>query len=153
MAEADMFSEEEPGSFAQQVPGYEGLELRRLTHVEKYTNGKWGGVIVRRQPGTQFAGSSWRMHELDLQYRYIVKGWAVVELEGRSAVRIEAGSSMVQPSMNRHRLVELSEDLIAIEVSSPAKFPTTAWVWDDEAQAYDTISVHSSDDFEAVSRP
>lgn len=144
MAETEMFNEEGPDSYMR-VPGFEGLEIRLLPHIEKYTNGQWGGVIMRSLPGLEFTGSSWHMHQLDAQYSFVAKGWAVVELEGLPPVRIEAGSSIVQPAMNRHRLLALSDDFVAMELSSPANFSTTAWVWDEQAQEYMTITVDGVD--------
>jgi putative sterol carrier protein len=150
MAELEMFDQESPESFAN-ATGYDGFDVRPLGHVDKYTKGKWGGVMVRRVSDAPSA-ATWRMHEADVQYRYIIRGWAMVELEGQPPARLAAGSSLVQPKMNRHRLVEVSDDLIMIEVSSPANFLSTVWIWNDETQSYDATVVRSDHDLEAVSK-
>ncbi len=149
MAEAEMFSVETPDSY-HEVPGFEGLEIRPLQHVEKYTDGKWGGVILRRIPGTLFKRTAWHMHKLDMQCSYIVRGWIIMELEGLGRVRLEAGTSLIQPPLNRHRVLDASDDLVGIELNTPANFPTTVWLWDDEKQEYGTVVIDTVSEAEVA---
>jgi mannose-6-phosphate isomerase-like protein (cupin superfamily) len=149
MAEAEMFGIETPDSF-QQVPGFDGLEIRPLHHVEKYTGGKWGGVVLRRLRGTPFKRTAWHMHRLDMQFSYIVQGWILMELEGIGCVRLEAGASLIQPPLNRHRVLDASEDLVGIELNTPANFPTTVWLWNDEKQEYETVVIDTVSEAEVA---
>ena len=64
------------------------------------------------------------VHELDFQFVYVLKGWVEFEYEDLGFVRLEAGSSVYQPSRVRHREVRHSADVEMLEVTSPAEFVT-----------------------------
>jgi hypothetical protein len=55
---------------------------------------------------------------------YVLKGWIVTEMDGHAPVRMEVGSSWMQPPKIRHRVVDYSEDCEVLEVVLPADFET-----------------------------
>jgi mannose-6-phosphate isomerase-like protein (cupin superfamily) len=65
-------------------------------------------------------------HDVDVQFVYVLKGWAVFEYEGIGRVAMKAGSCFYQPPRIRHREIRHSPDLQMIEFVSPAKFRTYA---------------------------
>ena len=98
------------------------FEYRHLG-IPAATNGRMGAHVIRAVPGTH-PEPQWHLHELDFQFVYILKGWVEFEYEDIGHVRLEAGSSVLQPPRIRHREVRHSEDIEILEVTSPAEFET-----------------------------
>jgi quercetin dioxygenase-like cupin family protein len=134
----------------QALPGFPGLELRQLAPLEKLTNGAFGGTMFQRQPGTPWLHTAWHMHQVDFQISYVVRGSLVLELEGLAPIRLEAGDSVYQPGMNRHRTSQMSDDCEAIEMSSPARFKSTVFLWDDATGMYNSVLIDTIDDAERI---
>lgn len=145
MATMRMVSDLEPDSF-KPVSGTPGLELRAIDHIEELTEGQYGGAVLRRVPGTPWTQTTWHMNHLDFQLSYVTSGELLIELEGQPPMRLEAGSALYQPGKNRHRYLEMSDDCELIKISTPARFQSTFFVWDDSAQAYTTVTVDAVDD-------
>ena len=57
---------------------------------------------------------------------YVLQGWVEFEYEDVGQVRLEKGSSVLQPPGIRHREVTHSADLELLEITNPAEFVTTA---------------------------
>lgn len=148
MATAKMISQLEPESFVH-MPGT-GLEMREARHLDELTGGEWGANWFRRVPGEPWVHDLWHIHHVDFQLTYILKGSVLLELEGIPARWVGAGSVVYQPGNNRHRTLDMTEDLEAIEVSSPARFKTTAIMWDEEAGEYKDLLIDTVDDAQAV---
>jgi len=79
--------------------------------------------VIRARPAKAPHGE-WHWHDCDLQFVYVLKGWALFEYEGVGKVRMKAGSCFYQPPRIRHRELEHSRDLEMIEIVSPAAFRT-----------------------------
>ena len=60
------------------------------------TAGKFGVNVIRAVPGEHPHGA-WHIHELDFQFVYVLKGWVEFEYEDVGFVRLEAGSTVMQP--------------------------------------------------------
>jgi len=98
------------------------FEYRSLG-VPEATAGKMGAHVIRGVPGDG-AKPEWHVHELDFQFVYVLKGWVEFEYEDIGFVRLEAGSTVFQPPLIRHREVRHSDDVEMLEVTSPAEFVT-----------------------------
>ena len=98
------------------------FEYRSLG-VPEATAGKMGAHVIRGAPG-EGAKPEWHVHELDFQFVYVLKGWVEFEYEDIGFVRLEAGSTVMQPPLVRHREVRHSDDVEMLEVTSPAEFVT-----------------------------
>ena len=98
------------------------FEYRSLG-VPEATEGKMGAHVIRGAPG-EGAKPEWHVHELDFQFVYVLKGWVEFEYEDIGFVRLEAGSTVMQPPLVRHREVRHSDDVEMLEVTSPADFVT-----------------------------
>ena len=91
--------------------------------IERATRGKVVAHVIRARPGKAPHGQ-WHRHDCDVQFVYVLKGWAVFEYEGVGKVRMKAGTCFYQPPGIRHREIRHSKDLELIEVVAPADFKT-----------------------------
>ncbi len=98
------------------------FEYRSLG-IPEATQGKMGAHVIRGVPGDG-ARPEWHVHELEFQFVYVLKGWVEFEYEDIGFVRLEAGSTVFQPPLMRHREVRHSADVEMLEVTSPAEFVT-----------------------------
>jgi quercetin dioxygenase-like cupin family protein len=87
------------------------------------TGGKVGAHVIRAVPG-EHAVPQWHTHDLEFQFVYVLKGWVEFEYEDVGFVRLEAGSTVYQPPMVKHREIRHSEDVEILEITSPAEFVT-----------------------------
>jgi quercetin dioxygenase-like cupin family protein len=98
------------------------FEYRHLG-IPEATAGKFGAHVIRAVPGTH-SGGDWHLHELDFQFVYVLKGWVEFEYEDIGIIRLEAGSSVLQPPRIKHREIRHSDDIEMLEMTSPAEFAT-----------------------------
>lgn len=91
--------------------------------VKRATRGKVVAHVIRARAGKAPHGE-WHRHDCDVQFVYVLKGWAVFEYEGIGRVRMRQGTCFYQPPRIRHRELAHSRDLEMIEVVSPANFRT-----------------------------
>lgn len=96
---------------------YRDLGIRRATR------GKVVAHVIRARKGKAPHGQ-WHRHDCEVQFVYVLKGWAVFEYEGVGEVRMKAGTCFYQPPGIRHREIRHSQDLEMIEVVAPADFRT-----------------------------
>lgn len=87
------------------------------------TGGRFGANVIRAVPGEHPHGA-WHVHELEFQFVYVLKGWVEFEYEDIGFVRLEAGSTVNQPPLVRHREIRHSDDVEILEITSPAEFVT-----------------------------
>ena len=91
--------------------------------VARASRGKVVTHVIRARPGKAPRGE-WHWHDCDVQFVYVLKGWARFEYEGIGVVVMKPGTCFYQPPRIRHRELAHSKDLQMIEVVSPAKFKT-----------------------------
>lgn len=91
--------------------------------VARASRGKVVTHVIRARPGKAPRGE-WHWHDCDVQFVYVLKGWARFEYEGIGEVLMKPGTCFYQPPRIRHRELAHSKDLQMIEVVSPAKFKT-----------------------------
>jgi len=103
--------------------GLRGYFEYRDLGIRRATRGKVVAHVIRARPARAPQGE-WHWHDCELQFVYVLKGWALFEYEGVGKVRMKAGSCFYQPPGIRHRELEHSQDLEMIEIVSPAAFRT-----------------------------
>ena len=103
--------------------GLRGYFEYRDLGIAGATRGKVVAHVIRARPEKAPHGE-WHWHDVDAQFVYVLKGWAVFEYEGIGRVRMKAGTCFYQPPRIRHREIRHSPDLTMIEFVAPAKFRT-----------------------------
>ena len=103
--------------------GLRGYFEYRDLGIRRATRGKVVAHVIRARPGKAPHGE-WHRHDCDVQFVYVLKGWAQFEYEGIGKVTMRAGTCFYQPPRIRHREIGHSKDLEMIEVVSPAVFAT-----------------------------
>ncbi|MCP1677241.1 quercetin dioxygenase-like cupin family protein [Natronocella acetinitrilica] len=104
-------------------PGLREYFTYRDTGIKEMTGGAFTAHIIRAVPG-KTPKPEWHVHTVGFQLFYVLKGWVEFEYEDIGRVRMEAGSSVYQPSGVKHRELAHSDDLEVLEVVSPATFAT-----------------------------
>ncbi len=108
---------------AQWDEGLRGFFAYRDLGVADATAGRVGAHVIRARAATEAPGDRHR-HALDFQLVYVLRGWVDFEYEGVGRVRLEAGSSVVQPPGITHAELGHSDDLEMLEITLPAQFAT-----------------------------
>ena len=91
--------------------------------IKRATRGNVVAHVIRARPGKAPHGD-WHLHDCDVQFVYVLKGWVLFEYEGVGEVMMKAGSCFYQPPNIRHREIKHSRDLELLEIVSPARFKT-----------------------------
>jgi quercetin dioxygenase-like cupin family protein len=145
-----------------EVSGY-GIRVRleqyRLANDEDWGTGRAGMQyrdLIPDRLGGRFIASHIRIekggpvpdyvhhHHVDFQIIYCYKGWVKVVYEDQGPPFVmEAGDCVLQPPHIRHRVLECSDSMEVIEVSSPTEHETLV----DHDMKLPTNNVHSDRDF------
>jgi quercetin dioxygenase-like cupin family protein len=107
--------------------GLRGFFAYRDLGVAEATAGRVGAHVIRARGASSEPGELHR-HALDFQLVYVLRGWVDFEYDGVGRVRLEPGSSVVQPPGIRHAELAHSADLEMLEITLPAHFETEAVV-------------------------
>jgi quercetin dioxygenase-like cupin family protein len=91
--------------------------------VAAATGGRVGAHVIRARGASEAPGET-HHHALEFQLVYVLRGWVDFEYAGVGRVRLEAGSSVVQPPGIRHAELAHSEDVEMLEITLPAHFET-----------------------------
>ena len=105
------------------VPGLRSYFQYRDTGIKDATGGMFTAHVIRAVPGEEVI-PQWHSHKASFQMFYVIAGWVDFEYEDIGRVRMLPGSSVYQPPGVMHREIEHSEDLVILEVVSPADFAT-----------------------------
>ncbi len=103
--------------------GLRGSFAYRDLGVAEATEGRVGAHVIRARGASSEPGEPHR-HALDFQLVYVLRGWVDFEYDGVGRVRLEQGSSVVQPPGIRHAELAHSADLEMLEITLPASFET-----------------------------
>ncbi|MGD8476512.1 MAG: cupin domain-containing protein [Burkholderiales bacterium] len=96
---------------------YRDLGLADATHGEfhahvikaKHLNGGHNGL---------------HRHAIDLQFLLVLKGWVSFGYVDKGVIRYEQGDAVTVPGNTLHELLDYSEDLELLELTSPAVYKT-----------------------------
>ena len=110
----------DPAGFERGLRAF--FEYRDLG-VRGETAGDFGAHVIRAVPG-EHPEPKWHQHRLDFQFVVVLRGWVRFEYEDVGEVLLEAGSTVLQPPMVKHREIAHSDDLELIEITRPAEFET-----------------------------
>jgi quercetin dioxygenase-like cupin family protein len=89
------------------------------------TGGLATAQVIRFKPPCDGAVRVWHTHAVEFQMIYVLAGWIETEMEGHGVIRMNVGSSWMQPPNVRHRVVGYSDDCQVLEIVLPAEFETT----------------------------
>ena len=108
---------------ARYVTGRRAFFKYRDLGVSDATNGRMRAQVTSTTaPMDRETG--WHYHVCEMQFVYMLKGWADLEFAGGKKVRLEAGDSVMIPGGMPHQEVRTSEDFEILEVSVPADMGT-----------------------------
>ncbi len=114
-------------SFAQAArfdpQGLRGFFEYRDLGLKASTGGRYHAQVIRARKGMS-ESTGLHSHLLDFQLIYVLKGSVTVRCEGENAFRLGAGDSILQPPGGKHEVLQWSEDLEFIEITSPASYET-----------------------------
>ena len=99
------------------MSGYRDWFTLRDLGLSEATHGQYDAYVNRVN---KMGGQGGRhYHEYDLQVMYILQGRARVYCEGEGEFIMEAGDFVCHPPRLVHDLMEYSEDLEILQISSP----------------------------------
>jgi quercetin dioxygenase-like cupin family protein len=101
--------------------------------LEALTGGRMVARALEARAACDDAGDR-HSHGVDFQVVYVARGWLDVDFSDLGRVRLEQGSAAVQSSNVIHSALAHSDDLLLIEIVTPAKYSTTM------AGAADTVT-------------
>jgi quercetin dioxygenase-like cupin family protein len=88
--------------------------------VEAATNGRMRAEIMTGKPGGVPVPTGWHYHPCELQFLYVLKGWADMEIDGLGEIRVHEGESFFIPGYTIHRELRAGPGTEALEISVPA---------------------------------
>ena len=100
------------GGFAQR--GLRSYFEYRDLGIKRATGGRVVAHVIRARSGKAPQGE-WHVHDCELQFVYVLKGWVRFEYEGVGEVLMQAGSCFYQPPRIRHRELAHSPDVEMLE--------------------------------------
>ena len=90
------------------------------------TSGRYHAHIIKAKTADGPKIGLHRHGRIDFQLVYILKGWMRFWYEGRGETLAPAGTCILQPPGIQHDVLEWSDDLELLEVTSPDDFTTEA---------------------------
>lgn len=91
--------------------------------INAATGGKYHAHVIRAAGGKPPIDAHTH-NTIDFQLVYILKGWMKFLYEGEGEVTVKTGSCILQPPGIKHTVLEWSDDLELLEVTSPGDFST-----------------------------
>lgn len=103
--------------------GLRGYFEYRDLGITQASAGKVIAHVIRARPAKAPHGD-WHVHDVDLQFVYVLKGWVKMQYEGGKPIVMKAGTCFVQPPRIKHRELAHSRDCEMLEFVAPADFKT-----------------------------
>lgn len=94
--------------------------------ISAATQGRYHAHVIKAVDVEEDGIGLHRHNEIDFQMVYILKGWMRFWYEGKGEVVAREGTCILQPPKVKHDVLEWSEDLELLEVTSPAEFTSEA---------------------------
>ena len=90
--------------------------------INEATRGDYHAHVIRAVDQGKEGIGLHRHNEVTFQMVYILKGWMRFWYEGKGEVVAKEGTCILQPPKIQHDVLEWSDDLELLEVTSPADF-------------------------------
>lgn len=116
---------------------FEGGGLRdqfeyRHFGIEAATGGAYAAHVIRGGPGKPPIEN--HIHtDIDFLMVYVLKGWVTFWYEDHGEETLKAGSVHMLPPEIKHGVVDWSDDIEMIEITSPAEYGTSVVTAEDMA--------------------
>jgi mannose-6-phosphate isomerase-like protein (cupin superfamily) len=90
--------------------------------IKAATDGNYHAHVIRAVDQEEDSIGLHRHNEIEFQMVYILKGWMRFWYEGEGEVLAKQGTCILQPPALKHDVLEWSDDLELLEITSPAEF-------------------------------
>lgn len=90
--------------------------------IKAATGGNFHAHVIRAVDQEEDGIGLHRHNEIEFQMVYILKGWMRFWYEGEGEVVAKQGTCILQPPAVKHDVLEWSDDLELLEITSPAEF-------------------------------
>jgi mannose-6-phosphate isomerase-like protein (cupin superfamily) len=90
--------------------------------IKAATVGNYHAHVIRAVDQEEDGIGLHRHNEIEFQMVYILKGWMRFWYEGEGEVVAKQGTCILQPPAVKHDVLEWSNDLELLEITSPAEF-------------------------------
>jgi mannose-6-phosphate isomerase-like protein (cupin superfamily) len=90
--------------------------------IKAATDGNYHAHVIRAVDQEEDGIGLHRHNEIEFQMVYILKGWMRFWYEGEGEVVAKQGTCILQPPAVKHDVLEWSDDLELLEITSPAEF-------------------------------
>jgi quercetin dioxygenase-like cupin family protein len=87
------------------------------------TNGDFHAHIIKAKH-LEGGHNGLHRHAIDLQFLMVLKGWVSFRYVDQGVVRYEQGDAVTVPGNTLHELLDYSDDLELLELTSPAVYKT-----------------------------
>jgi mannose-6-phosphate isomerase-like protein (cupin superfamily) len=87
-----------------------------LANLKDATGGRFAAHHVRAVPGQHMGIGDWHVHDVEMQFVYILKGEVTFEYENIGEVTLRQNDCVMQPCRIKHREVSHSDDAEILEV-------------------------------------
>ena len=94
--------------------------------INAATDGTFHAHVIRAVDQEEDGIGLHRHNEIEFQMVYILKGWMRFWYEGEGEVIAREGTCILQPPKVKHNVLEWSDDLELLEITSPADFTSEA---------------------------
>lgn len=94
--------------------------------IKAATGGNFHAHVIRAVDQEEDGIGLHRHNEIEFQMVYILKGWMRFWYEGEGEVLAKQGTCILQPPAVKHDVLEWSDDLELLEITSPAEFTSEA---------------------------
>jgi len=94
--------------------------------INAATDGNFHAHVIRAVDQEEDGIGLHRHNEIEFQMVYILKGWMRFWYEGEGEVIAREGTCILQPPKVKHDVLEWSDDLKLLEITSPADFTSEA---------------------------
>ncbi len=105
------------------VEGRRAFFKYRDLGVTAATGGRMRAQVTTTEVGLS-EPTGWHFHNCEMQFVYMLRGWADLELEDGRAVHLEAGDSILIPGDVKHQEVRTTPEFELLEISLPAEMGT-----------------------------
>ena len=101
------------------------VEYRDLG-IKEATGGNYHAHVIKAVDQEEDGIGLHRHNEIEFQMVYILRGWMRFWYEGEGEVISKEGTCILQPPAVKHDVLEWSDDLELLEITSPSEFTSEA---------------------------